>query len=173
MTQLTYNEAFDPYNAIFRIIRLNDACLFSEKTSFDMLRILDFYLLFPFRIQGISLYAEDVSWRSISRSYEWMVPYGGMPDDRVIFDRMEPFQRAAVSSLAKAGHVSTEEWALDEVLFLKDSMPDTMTTRVRTSNHQMADIIEILCSMRERYPLLGKKGLKARSKLMEFRYDPV
>ncbi len=173
MTQLTYNEAFDPYNAIFRIIRLNDACLYNEKTSLDMLRILDFYLLFPFRIQGISLYAEDVAWRSISKSYDWMMPYGGMPEDRVIFNRMEPFQRAAVSSLVKAGHIASKEWELEEVLFVKNSMPDAMYERVKTSNFHMADIIKILCSMRERYPLLGKSGLKDRSRLMEYRYDPV
>jgi hypothetical protein len=126
MTQLTYNEAFDPYHAIFRIMRLGGACLQGSKTSFDMLRILDFYLLFPFRIQGLSLFSEDIAWRSISKSYHWMAPYGGMPDDRVIFNRMEPFQRAAVSSLVKSGHIASTEWTRDEILFADVSLPDML-----------------------------------------------
>ena len=173
MTQLTYNEAFDPYHAIFRMVRLGCVCLHDSKTSFDMLRILDFYLLFPFRIQGISLFSEDIAWRSISKSYNWMAPYGGMPDDRVIFNRMEPFQRAAVSSLVKSGHIASKEWARDEILFSELSLPNTMIARVNSSNARMQDITEILCEIRDRYPLLGKNGLKDRSKLMEYRYDPV
>jgi hypothetical protein len=173
MTQLTYNEAFDPYHAVFRIIRLGSVCLQDRKISFDMLRILDFYLLFPFRIQGMSLLSEDIAWRSISKSYSWMTPYGGMPDDRVVFNRMEPFQRAAMTSLVKAGYVASQEWARDEILFLAVSLPKSINARVKSSNSRMEEITEILCGIRDRYPLLGKNGLKDRSKLMEYRYDPV
>ena len=69
MTQLTYNEAFDPYHAAFRFIRLNVACQLHKRMPFDMLRILDFYLLFPFRLQAIRFHSEDTGWRKISRSY--------------------------------------------------------------------------------------------------------
>lgn len=173
MTQLTYNEAFDPYHAIFRIMRLGHVCPPDSKTSFDMLRILDFYLLFPFRIQGISLFSKDIAWRSISKSYQWMAPYGGMPDDRVIFSRMEPFQRAAVCSLVKSGHIASDEWTRDEILFATVSLPDAMHTRVNDSNIRMQNITKILYEIRDHYTLLGKNGLKDRSKLMEYRYDPV
>jgi hypothetical protein len=58
MTQLTYNEAFDPYHAVFRFLRLHLACDISAKLPFDTLRILDFYLLFPFRLQGDEAFLE-------------------------------------------------------------------------------------------------------------------
>src|SRR4051794_4587213 len=93
VTQLTYNEAFDPYHAAFRFIRLHLACDVSNGMPFDLLRILDFYLLFPFRLQSMKFFSEDTDWRRISRSYEDRAPYGMMPDDNSIFARMESFQR--------------------------------------------------------------------------------
>lgn len=173
MTQLTYNEAFDPYHAVFRLMRLSQVCGKETATSFDMLRILDFYLLFPFRIQGISLFSEDIGWRAISKTYQWMAPYGGMPDDRVVFARMEPFQRAAVGSLVKSGYLALEEWNREEILFSQKNLPTIVAKRVADANLGMQTVTDILCQLRDRYPLLGKHGLKDRTKLLEHRYDSV
>lgn len=173
MTQLTYNEAFDPYHAAFRILRLWKGCSIVDTTHFDMLRILDFYLLFPFRIQNMSLFSEDRAWRRISKAYEDWKPYGELPDDVSIFSRMEPFQRAAVTSLAKAGFMSLEAWQNNQIEFLEVELPANISVRCSELNGAMHDVIAILCAMRERYPLLGRNGLKDRSGLLEFRYDSV
>jgi len=106
MTQLTYNEAFDPYHAAFRFIRLRLACDLSKRLPFDTLRILDFYLLFPFRLQSMKFFADDTSWRKVSRSYEDEAPYGVMPDDNLVLGKMEPFQRVAAASLVRCGRLS-------------------------------------------------------------------
>jgi hypothetical protein len=47
--QLTYQAAFDPFHAIFRLLRLW-SILKRRPLPHDTVRILDFYLLFPFRI---------------------------------------------------------------------------------------------------------------------------
>lgn len=173
MVQLVYNEAFDPYHAVFRAVRLNFACAPDEIMPFDMLRILDFYMLFPFRIQGVSLYREDIFWRQISKNYEWAAPYGGMPEDTLVFARMEPFQRAAISSLARLGIINRELWSNEEILFESSKLTKVIISRAIQENSEMKDIMEILCGLRERYPLLGDDGLKRRTKLMEYRYDSV
>ncbi|MEO1190274.1 MAG: ABC-three component system middle component 5 [Pseudomonadota bacterium] len=173
MTQLTYNEAFDPYHAAFRFMRLWQGCRLTCKTHFDMLRILDFYLLFPFRIQNMSFFSSDRGWRSISRAYEDRKPYGELPDDVSIFSRMEPFQRAAVTSLVKAEILSAEAWRNNQIDFLNAKLPLELEARCVELNETMQDIIEILCAIRERYPLMGRRGLKDRTGLLEFRYDSV
>src|ERR1700722_7032523 len=117
MTQLTYNEAFDPYHAVFRFLRLHLACDISAKLPFDTLRILDFYLLFPFRLQAMKLFSSDTAWRKVSKSYEDQMPYGAMPDYSTIFSRMEPFQRAAATSLVYSDHLVSDAWHLNEVQF--------------------------------------------------------
>ena len=173
MTQLTYNEAFDPYHAVFRFMRLWQGCRLTGMTHFDMLRILDFYLLFPFRIQNMSFFSSDRGWRRISRAYEGRKPYGELPDDVSIFSRMEPFQRAAATSLVKAEVLSAEAWRNNQIDFLNAKLPLELVSRCAELNETMLDIIEILCAIRERYPLLGHNGLKDRTGLLEFRYDSV
>lgn len=173
MTQLTYNEAFDPYHATFRFLRLWQGCELAGKIHFDMLRILDFYLLFPFRIQNMSLFTEDRGWRRISKSYEDRKPYGELPDDVSIFSRMEPFQRAAITSLVDSDLVSVDAWQSNQVEFLDVELPSTIQARCSELNGSMRDVVDILCSMKERYPLLGRNGLKDRTGLLEYRYDSV
>ena len=102
-----------------------------------------------------------------------MEPYGGMPDDRIVFNRMELFQRAAVSSLVKSHFVDVERWSQEEVLFLSMDFPKELAERATGLNARLSEITEIICQIKERYPLLGRNGLKDRSNLMEYRYDSV
>lgn len=173
MMQLTYNETFDPYHAIFRFVRLHYACDISVRTPFDTLRILDFYLLFPFRIQAMRLFSDDTAWRKISKSYEDRAPYGSMPDDITVFSYMEPFQRAAVSSLVRSGHLVANAWDMNEIQFTKKQLPKTVTLRCTELNDQMKPVVEILCQLKTRYPLSGRDGLKDRTGLLEYRYDSI
>lgn len=173
MTQLTYNEAFDPYHAAFRFLRLHLGCDLSTKVHFDKLRILDFYLLFPFRLQSMKLMAGDTGWRKTSKSYEDRAPYGMMPDDLSVFARMEPFQRAAAASLVHSGHISAEGWEYSEVAFTDETLPETVVDRCNDLNNHNDEIVKILCAIKARYPVGGRDGLKDRSGLMEYRYDPI
>jgi|TARA_R100000501_G_scaffold14813_2_gene26865 hypothetical protein len=173
MIQLTYNEAFDAYHAVFRFLRLHLACDIGAKLPFDTLRILDFYLLFPFRLQAMKFFARDTGWRKVSKAYEDCAPYGAMPEDSTIFARMEPFQRAAAASLVHSGHLAAKAWDNNEVLFTPAMLPPTVAERCSLLNANMTDIIDILCQIRARYPLGGRDGLKDRTGLLEYRYDSV
>lgn len=173
MTQLTYNEAFDPYHAVFRFLRLRLGCDIGPKLPFDTLRILDFYLLFPFQLQAMKLFAGDSSWRKISKTYEYRAPYGSMPEDSTIFARMEPFQRAAAASLVNSGYLAPDAWDTNEVEFTSQMLPPTVVERCSAVNAQMAEIIDILYQIKSRYPLGGRNGLKDRTGLLEYRYDSV
>lgn len=173
MTQLFYNEAFDPYHAVFRFFRLHLACDFRTALPFEMLRILDFYLLFPFRLQSMRLASEDIAWRRVSKAYEVAAPYGSSPDQASIFERMEVFQRAAAESLVGSGIISRQAWETNEVQFEDGKVPEAIAMRCQELNSRMDDILNILNAIRIRYPLSGRDGLKDRSGLLEYRYDSL
>lgn len=173
MTQLTYNEAFDPYHAVFRFFRLRSACSLDPSIPFDMFRILDFYLLFPFRLQGMKLYDSDTSWRKISKAYSFQVPYGDLPDDVVIFSKMETFQHAAITSLVASGFLEAAAWESRQVTCTAKNIPDDMLKRCDEVNAKMTDFLAILSELKKRYPLGGRDGLKDRTGLLEYRYDPI
>ncbi len=173
MTQLTYNEAFDPYHTSFRIMRLNTICNFEAAIPFDAIRILDFFLLFPFRMQRMSFKSEHRSFRRVSKAFEQEKPYGIVPDDQIIFSRMEPFQRAAASTLALREVISTSFWAEGSLKFSTDSIPHVVAERCRRLNSIHQEFIVALKSLSSDYELYGKGGLKDRSGLLEYRYDAV
>jgi hypothetical protein len=119
------------------------------------------------------LFSQDTSWRKVSKSFEDRAPYGAMPDDYIVFSHMEPFQRAAASSLVLSGHLAPDAWDQNEIRFTTEKIPDALRLRCSELNARMSDIIEILCQIRTRYPLAGRDGLKDRTGLLEYRYDPV
>lgn len=173
MTQISYSEAFDPYHTIYRFIRSRDIFGYNERFHFDMVRILDFYLLFPFCIQDMSLMSSDRTWRKVSKSYAWMEPYGGLRNETSVFTRMEVFQEVAMNTLANMNLVSPEDWKNKIVRFQETELNEEIISRANQANSQMQDVIEILEQIKDRYPLRGKGGLKDRSGLLEFRYDAL
>src|SRR5262245_31866200 len=80
MIQLTFQPAFDPYHAVFRALRLRPLATKEHSLHRDHMRILDFYLLFPFRIDGIRLRREDRKYRRLATEYERSRPYGEQPE---------------------------------------------------------------------------------------------
>jgi hypothetical protein len=134
---------------------------------------MDFFLLFPFRLQGMRLQAEHLNWRKISKAYAYRQPYGDLPDDVTIFSRMEPFQRAAASSLAHQEFTEASSWERNQILFTNKAIPSALAARCVAANQQMGDFVGLLCEMQAKYQLGGRDGLKDRTGLLEYRYDSI
>src|ERR1043166_3146296 len=94
MIQLSYQAAFDPLHTIYRDLRIFEAIGPLKPLFVDHLRILDFYLLFPFKISSIRLIPQHRRFRGLATDYENTQPYGNQPESVQIFDRMKPMQIA-------------------------------------------------------------------------------
>src|SRR5262245_36699666 len=110
MIQLTYQPAFDPFHAVFRFLRLRQAVLSQTILPRDHFRILDFYLLFPFRSDAIRVFPRHRRFKKLARQYASVRPYGDLPEDRILFHRMTPIQGAALDTLAKKGLLDAAEY---------------------------------------------------------------
>src|SRR5574344_1838724 len=96
MTQLCYQPAFDPFHAIYRLLRLRDSVLRIVALPTDHIRILDYYLLLPFRMDCVRLQPKHRKFKKLSDTYSYAKPYGEIPEDRVLFNRMSAIQTAAL-----------------------------------------------------------------------------
>src|SRR5690348_16479536 len=112
MIQLTYEPAFDPLHSMFRALRLREGLGASFRLPRDLLRILDFYLLFPAGLQDIRFRPEHQRLKRQAAATKRAPPYGPRPGDAVLFERMHSFQDAALDTLALQGFFSND--ALDE-----------------------------------------------------------
>jgi hypothetical protein len=173
MIQLSYQTAFDPFHAAYRNLRILAAIEPSKPLFVDHARILDFYLLFPFRISGIRLMNQHRKFRRLAEIYEDARPYGDQPDDAQVFARMKPLQIAALETLAEKKIIEAREWENGRVVRTKEPLPSVLAARVSEANAKEPALMEAIFALSSDYQLLGQNGLKDRTGLLEYRYDAV
>lgn len=171
MIQLTYQPAFDPFHTVFRFFRLREALLAEFEIPRDHFRILDFYLLFPFRVGDMRLAPKHKRFRKIAEEFVATRPYGNVPDDRTVFGRMKPIQAAAFDTLVGQNYLAEEKFRLGMVASTSVALPDDLRERVIKANLAEKNLVNFLAVLARDYELLGDNGLKARSGLMDYRYD--
>lgn len=172
MTQLSYQASFDPYHTIFRFFQISYILDYSE-LPIDTMRIIDYFLSFPYRLRIFSYKADHRAYREIYKSYEALKPYGDQPDDFIVFKRMEHSQRAALTTMANAGLIDSNSYIDGRIVFNNKNLPKQIKERIEkihSSNTELHSLLRLLVSD---YKLTGDNGLKKRSKLMEYRYDLV
>lgn len=173
MTQLTYQGAFDPFHTMFRLFRIAQMHSFEVAHPLDTVRIIDYFLSFPYRLEIFSFKQEHRSYRKISKEYEHLKPYGDRPDDWTLFGRMEQIQRASLSTLAYEGFIEMEAFIDGMVVFTEQGIPENLKCRTQELNSQNKQLTCLLTTLMSDYELTGNNGLKKRSTLMEHRYDSI
>ena len=173
MIQLRYEPGFDAFHAAFRLLRLRPIIARSGPLHRDHVRIIDFYQLFPYRIEDIRLKPQHRRFHNLAKAYESKRPYGKQPNDRLLFDRMERLQLTALDTLAARGFIDSECWKRSEVGATQIDYPDALAARIGALNQSEADLESFLNVLGSEYELTGPNGLKARTGLMEYRQDAV
>ena len=82
-------------------------------------------------------------------------------------------QGAALETLASGEFISSKALALGKVQPQSREVPQPVLVRLDQVNERDGSLIEFLNILASEYDLLGPNGLKARSGLLEYRYDAV
>ena len=173
MSQLVFQPSLDPFHAVFRFLRLRPLFDAANALSRDHSRVLDFYLLFPFLIKNIRLAPKHQKYKKLSAKYVHLKPYGEQPDGSLMLQRMDPMQSAALETLALKSYLDIEALQNDIVQATAREIPKQIDERISALNESQSDLLEFLSILASEYEILGENGLKARTSLMEYRYDAV
>lgn len=170
LAQLVFDPAYDPYHTIFRMQRL---IISAEKDQIevDRLRIADFYDCFPILVDQFRQRPGDRRFRTISRGAH--LPYGGRPDGRLVFTRMQPTQAAAMRTLASAGYLELAALHGGIAKIVTREFPEPILLRINQMNSEQPILADFLKTILNDFPLDGPDGLKHRSALLDHRYDAV
>lgn len=162
---LVYHPAFDSYHCLFRSIAILEAC---GKCEVERLRILDFCLLFPTTVANFRLPPgrSAVKKAALSESN----PYRNPISARAMFANLTAIQMAAFSCLTATGLATLDGGVLART---QTAIPEAISERRLSMQAEEHTFFNTLLPQLSALPLLGPDGLKARSDLMEFRYDPV
>jgi hypothetical protein len=171
MIQLAFEPAFDPFHAAFRILRHTDYRA-GGPVSIERAKMLDVYLLEPIRCLEIRL---SGAFKKAARQASVHQPavYGHRPSTPVFFSRMSPMQDAAIQTLVLQGFLDGDAYGQGQLLKGDIPLPEGLASRIRRTNIAQASLMTFLCTILDDVPLDGPKGLKSRTGLGEFRYDPV
>jgi len=173
MIQITFQAAFDPFHASFRFLRLLEITKDLGELTIDQARILDFYLLFPFRSGEIKLIAGHRKYKRVVSDFMHLKPYGELPSSFVLFSRMQTIQVAALDTLVDNGYLAADKYSHKIIRSTGKVVAPEIALRINELNAEQSNLVEFIRVLTSKYPIYGRDGLKSRTGLLEYRYDTI
>ncbi|WP_295720651.1 ABC-three component system middle component 5 [Mucilaginibacter sp.] len=170
---ILYNNAFDLYHTIFRLLHLLKKSPPSKRIEVDRLRIWDFYLLFPSQIFSIKPKRHEKEFKELIKELNVKKenPYQKVYDQRKTLEKIRPYQMAALNCLASY-KIIDKALLVDGVVSIisEDILKDYVGSIGDLSSREI-NIISIVTSVFYDISLTGENGLKMRTNLIESKYD--
>lgn len=170
---IIYQQAFDLYHTIYRIINILGNFKYADSIELDRLRIWDYYLLFPNRLNTISLKTEEKDIRDLINSYisREQNPYELILNDRKMLEKIRPFQMGALKYLASIRLIDKDYLKNNRISKISNEVLIELKQITEELTPQEKNTISLLTGHFFFVPLVGKDGLKNRSNLLESKYD--
>ncbi len=165
---LIYHPAFDAYHCIYRMTILTQTV---RELEYSKLRILDFYLCFPAEIAKIALPQNLQSIRAIAK--EANNKFRGPVSALRTFHDLEQIQNSATRLLVASDIFDSKKFEEGMISRTNRGVPDDFSRQPPDSSTQAGVLINFVLTKLSALPLRGTGGLKQRSGLMEYRYDPI
>jgi hypothetical protein len=165
---LIYHPAFDAYHATLRMLAL---LAFDKGFDVEKARILDFYLAFPSAMLSMRLPAELSQVRAMLRQQENV--YRDPVSAKRTFAEIRHVQMAAFGCLAAGGLIDSEKLEAGTVQRTQKPLPGALRSALNGFIENELPVLEVLTTKVAGIPTAGPNGLKDRSGLLEYRYDPV
>lgn len=166
---LIYHPIHDINHCIYRVLRFLEISEHNS-LSWEQLRLLDFYSLFPHLLKSIAPFPQNL------RAYKKIVgripdAYEAMTNDKRIFHEMMPIQNTAIHNLIARDLINSEQYADHTVSRTETQLPELLSEKIKLDPIGNEDWYLFLVNELPLIDFNGNKGLKSRTDLMEFRYD--
>lgn len=166
---LIYHPVHDINHCIYRMLRFLEVSSI-EEFSWEQFRLLDFYSLFPQLLKGISPFPRELSpYRKLVRR----IPdaYESISNEKRVFHEIMPIQNTAIHNLVAKNIVDAEKFEKQVVARTSQSLPPSLEEVIQADTTGSQEWFQFLANQLPLTDFGGKKGLKQRSELMEYRYD--
>lgn len=170
---ILYNNAFDLYHTIFRMLHLLSKIEDGKVIEIDRIRIWDYYLLFTNEIFNIKPIRNKKEYNQLLKKLNIKKnnPYQQIYDQRKTLEKIKPYQLSALNCLASYNIIDKEYLLKEEVKINSFDLLKGYIQSVGDLSDREKNIITIMTSFFRDISLIGNDGLKKRSNLMESKYD--
>lgn len=170
---IVYNQAFDLYHTIFRILHLLDRFKDNDMIEIDRIRIWDFYLLFPDKIGDIRLKRDEKDIRQIKNQFikETKNPYDFIAEERKVFEKLKVYQISALNCISSYGFIDQLSLSQQRVVITNQARLKDFVMKLDSLTRKEHNVVSLMTSHFYLMSLYGSDGLKNRTNLMESKYD--
>ncbi len=165
---LTYHPIHDPSHCTFRML-----CLMSDvervEVSWDCLKILDFYLLFPHLLSKMTFSKDIIEFRAMLKKIP--EPYESLPSPSRLMFELGEIQEQTIKSMIAKGLVEKGPFISGKVKIRFMVLPQKISELIASEKFRQEEWYNFLTKVLVQMPLKGINGLKDRTGLMEYRYD--
>lgn len=165
---LIYHPAFDAYHCVYRMTMLTQKV---KELKYSKLRILDFYLCFPAEIAKIELPKDLQNIRAVAKVAT--NKFRGPVSSLRTFHDLEQIQNSAIRLLAASDVFDSKKLEDGIISRTSRALPKEFSKTTSDPLNQSSTLMDFVLTQLSALPLHGTGGLKQRSGLMEYRYDPV
>tara|TARA_B110000003_G_C16570162_1_gene503970 strand:+ start:250 stop:771 length:522 start_codon:yes stop_codon:yes gene_type:complete len=170
---IVYQKSFDLYHTVYRMIKLLAHFKEDGVIEIDRLRIWDYYLLYPNKMQEIKLKREEKDVKTIIKQFITRPEnsYEKVMNDRKVFEKIKPYQMTAIKCLASYGIINKNYLNNNKITSISKEIFDKYSDDFKTLSVQEENTIKLLTSHFYNMPLVGVNGLKSKTQLLESKYD--
>lgn len=170
---IVYNQALDLYHTIFRILHFLNKFENGAEIEIERVRIWDFYLLFPSKIHEIRLKRDETDIKKIRKEFikDSNNPYEKIAEDRKIFEKIKPYQMAAINCIASYGIIDKSSLNQQRILITNKNVITEFVEKFEDLTPKERNVIALMTSHFYQVSLFGTDGLKSRTNLIESKYD--
>ena len=166
---LIYHPAYEANHCLYRLLGILQGTT-NFPLTWDQLRILDYYYLFPSQLKNIKPWPTNLK--------EFKIKLKAIPEQfedinnpaRVLHD-LQIFQKTAVLELIAKGIVSKLDFENGILKVNTGLLPSRYLELVETDLFLKSDEFEVITKALPKLEFNGASGLKKRSGLMEYIYD--
>lgn len=166
---LMYHPAFDANHCLYRIVSIlhaaNDAPI-----SWPLLRMLDFYYLFPSQLKNIKPWPREIQ-KLKAQAMKIPTQFEDLTNPARTFFELQPFQKTAMLELIAKGVLSKPSFDKGIMKLEPGTLPSAYTALLDTDDFLKSDAFRVITKGLPSAEFNGSSGLKSRSGLMEYVYD--
>ncbi|VVN79432.1 ABC-three component system middle component 5 [Pseudomonas fluorescens] len=166
---LIYHPAYDINHSIYRILLILNSSIHKE-FQWDLLRLMDFYVLFPHLLKQVAPLPVTL------RSYKKLInalpdAYESMLNTKRILFELEPIQNTAIQNILAKDLIDLEKFQEGIVARSETALPGELMARLMSDETVSEEWFRFIANELPVLEFNGKSGLKSRSGLMEYKYD--
>lgn len=166
---LIYHPIHDVNHCVYRLLLILENTQHPE-IDIDLYRMVDFYMIFPSLLKNIKPFPSELSvFKRLLK--EIPEPYERLANIKRTIHELEPIQTTAIQNLLAKSFIDLDAFRTKKLKRSAIDLPEEISVGLSKNKLIDEEWFRMLINEFPTISFTGKKGLKARTGLMEYRYD--